>query len=81
MNSGDRTQRLPQQLHDAATRGEVLSDAEKIELEQWYNSQDRIESSLLNLPDPTPETLRTLQEQVDSALSQLLTVTQRIQEL
>ena len=27
-------------LHDKATRGEVLSDAEQAQLEQWYDRQE-----------------------------------------
>ena len=67
-------------LHDKATRGEVLSDAEQAQLEQWYARQDLEESTMLKLAAPT-ETLTKLQEQVDSALAELLTVTQSIQEL
>jgi len=74
------TDEIGNSLHDKATRGEVLSDAEQVELEQWYARQDLQESTMLELAAPT-ETLAKLQEQVDSALAELLAVTQSIQEL
>jgi len=69
-----------QLLHDKATRGEVLSSEEQVQLEQWYTLQDRDESHTLSLAmrNDTPE---ALQAQVAAAVSQLTTVTQRIQDV
>ena len=69
-----------QRLHDKATRGEVLSPAEQVQLEQWYTLQDRAESHTLSLA-MRDDTLATLQAQLATALSQLTTVTQRIQDV
>jgi phosphoglycerate-specific signal transduction histidine kinase len=74
------TDDLAKQLHDKATRGIVLSAAEQAQLDIWYAEQDQAEGAILALTTP-PDTLATLHTQVDTAVSQLLTVTQRIQEL
>ena len=37
------------QLHDRATRGEILSAEEQKQLENWYASQDSAESKALGL--------------------------------
>lgn len=74
------TDELAKQLHDKATRGIALSTAEQAKLEAWYAQQDTEENAILARTTP-PQTLVTLQVQVDTAVAQLLTVTQRIQEL
>lgn len=74
------TDDLGKSLHYKAARGEVLSDAEQAQLEQWYARQDLQESTMLELAAPT-ETLTKLREQVDGALAELLAVTQSIQVL
>lgn len=67
-------------LHDKATRGGVLSDEERTQLDLWYARHDRDEGAILDSPSPSPR--RTdLQSQVDSAVADLATVTQRIQSL
>lgn len=71
---------LGKQLHDRATRGEVLSAEEQAQLENWYATQDRAEMDELGLT-VTEKTLTALQAQVDAALAQLATVTRRIQEI
>ncbi len=68
------------QLHDKASRGEMLTTTERAQLEQWYAMQDATEFKALGL-DAAEKTLATLQTQIDSALTQLLTVTRRIQEV
>ncbi|OQY51452.1 MAG: hypothetical protein DRR08_14330 [Candidatus Parabeggiatoa sp. nov. 2] len=69
-----------QQLHDKSTRGKPLSLKEQSLLEQWYAFQDTAENNtLVNSYDENR--LNTLQTQVDNALSQLMTVTKRVQEL
>jgi hypothetical protein len=71
---------LAKQLHDCATRGEVLSVAQQAELEEWYAFQDGIDSNTL-VAIPATTTLATLQKQVEAALAQLMIMTKRIQEI
>jgi len=72
---------LARRLHDKMTRGGALTEAERAQLEAWYERQDNEEEALLSSTPQTPETLRTLRSEVDTALSQLSTVTRRIQTL
>jgi hypothetical protein len=67
-------------LHDRATRGLQLSLAEQAQLEAWYAQQDEAEHQLLHTRAATLPT-SVLQGQIKLALTQLATVTQRIQEL
>ena len=76
MNSESRVQ----QLHDRATRGEVLTSEEQAELERWYTDQDDAEVTMLAVP-LSPDENASLQRQVDAALGQLRVVTERIQAL
>jgi hypothetical protein len=71
---------LAKQLHDKATRGLALSAEEQAQLEAWYTEQDQREHAILS-PTGSSQRLATLHTQVETALAQLLTVTQRIQEL
>ena len=71
---------LVKQLHDKATRGIALSTIEQTQLDAWYAQQDQEEGALLTQASP-PQTLVALQIQVDTAVTQLLAVTQRLQEL
>ena len=71
---------LAKQLHDKATRGLALSAEEQAQLEAWYTEQDQQERAVLGPMGSSPR-LATLHTQVETALAQLLTVTQRIQEL
>ncbi|HEX6288939.1 MAG TPA: hypothetical protein VFZ66_07100 [Herpetosiphonaceae bacterium] len=68
-----------QQLHDKATRGELLTGDEQIELEQWYAQADQAEYAALGLHESADEA-QDLQHPVNAALEQLQRVTQRIQE-
>lgn len=68
------------QLHDRATRGEVLSDEEQVQLKSWYATQDLAEANELGLTEMA-EKLTALQAQIDAALAQLATATGRIQEI
>lgn len=70
---------LAKQLHDRATRGELLSAKEQARLKNWYALQDSAESNALGLT--TSEKTLALQAQVDAALAQLVTVTKRIREI
>ncbi len=67
-------------LHERFSRGETLSVEEQKQLENWYARQDTAESKMLRLTT-SEKTVATLQAQVDAALTQLLTVTKRIQEV
>jgi predicted RNase H-like nuclease (RuvC/YqgF family) len=71
---------LAQRLHDKTTRGEPLSAEEQAQLEQWYARQDREEDDML-AETSTPQEITTVQAQVDAAVAQLVTTTQRIQAL
>lgn len=71
---------LARQLHDRATRGELLSKKERSLLENWYALQDSVESDTLGLAKDE-NALTTLQAQVETALAKLTIVTKRIQEI
>jgi hypothetical protein len=68
------------QLHDKVTRGFTLSAEEQAQLDTWYAEQDQNEHLALSAASSS-QRLATLQTQVEAALAQLLTATQRIQEL
>jgi hypothetical protein len=71
---------LAKQLHDKSTRGKSLSLEEQGLLEQWYAFQDQAETqTLAKSYDETR--LFMLQTQVNTALSQLMTVTKQIQQV
>ena len=74
------TDELAKQLHYKTTRGSALSATEQAQLDTWYVTQDKAESLVL-AAIASPQTLASLQGQVDTAVAQLLTATQRIQEL
>jgi hypothetical protein len=74
------TSDVVKQLHDKATRGIMLSTSEQAQLDAWYTQQDHEEGVLLTQTSP-PQELVVLQAQVDSAIAQMLAVTQRAQEL
>ncbi len=68
------------QLHDKATRGELLSESEQLELDAWYAAQDSAESQLLAETAPS-QSLAALQADVQVAVTQLRAATLRIQLL
>ena len=72
---------LARRLHDKRTRGGALTEAERAQLEAWYEQQDNEEEALLSSAPQAPATLRTLRGEVDVALSRLSAVTQRIRTL
>jgi hypothetical protein len=80
MRKKKNTTNAMKQLHDKATRGEGLSAEEQARLENWYALQDQIEGQTLGLPTHE-KTATTLQAQVEAALTQLMTVTNRIQQV
>lgn len=67
-------------LHDRFSRGDLLSAEERKQLQDWYASQDAAESRLLGLT-PSEKIVTSLQSQVDAALAQLTTVSERIQKI
>jgi hypothetical protein len=67
-------------LHDTVTRGGTLSAEEQAQLDAWYAEEDQREGVVLGPADASPR-LTMLHSQVETALAQLLTVTQRIQTL
>jgi len=67
-------------LHDRFSRGEALAAEEQKQLQNWYASQDTAESKMLGLTT-SEKTVASLQVQVDAAVTQLMTVTRRIQEV
>jgi uncharacterized coiled-coil DUF342 family protein len=69
-----------QRLHDRATRGEALSDDERAQLEQWYARLDQEEAAALAGARRSAD-ITVLRAQIDACLTQLATVTQRVQAL
>ena len=55
---------IGKQLHDRATRGEVLTAEEQSQLSKWYAAQDQIENDLLNASNPVASTSE-LQKRID----------------
>lgn len=72
--------RYLQHLHDKATRGVALSAEEQSQLEVWYTEQDQDENALLE-STRSSENLTPLHTEVGTVIEQLVTASQRIQEL
>ena len=66
-------------LHDKATRGGTLTEAEQAALEAWYKNQDAEEAARLAVPSAPSPTLAALRAEVSSATRQLSEVAERIQ--
>ena len=67
-------------LHDRATRGEALTQAERASLAAWYEQQDAEEGAILASAAPVTEAaLRLLRDEVEAAAARVLTTTQQIQ--
>ncbi|MCP4401045.1 MAG: hypothetical protein GY801_27580 [bacterium] len=75
------SENIAKQFHNKSTRGESLSIDEQAALEKWYAFQDKTESHTLGVPADNANTAVTLQGQIDVALTQLTTMTKRIQEI
>jgi len=74
-----RQELVGQELHDRATRGETLTDIEKTTLQAWYDAQDAVESTLLQV---TPSlSTNTLRADVDAVLLRLQEATQHLQHI
>ena len=69
---------MEQELHDKATRGLPLSKKEKAILDRWYAEQDAIESARLRQTPPQPS--EALKAQIDSVLTEIQVVTERIRK-
>src|SRR5437868_2833424 len=74
------TDTVAQRLHDRATRGEALSAAERAQLDEWYAQLDR-EEGLIAARAVSSASIVALQTQIEDALVQLATLTQRNQAL
>jgi len=72
---------LGMHLHDRSTRGESLTPEETLILETWYAQQDAIEHEQLIPQTASTANLAALQIQIETSLSQLTSVTQRIQQI
>jgi len=75
-------------LHDRATRGEALTEAEEKQLASWYAELDRDESMVLFGKATPPETFDleveqfgNLQQQIDDLLNQLTEKTKHLQSV
>jgi hypothetical protein len=65
-------------LHDKATRGITLSAEEQVQLQSWYDEQDAQEVAMYAaVPEVTGVAI--LQAQIDATLTQLISMTRRIQ--
>ena len=71
---------LGKDLHDRSTRGEPLSDDEQGQLDRWYEYQDNLEDNILGT-GAEKKTITKLQSQIEVALTQLIAITNRIQEV
>ncbi len=67
------------ELHDKASRGEILSIEEQQQLENWYAFQDNLEIEAIGLAKEENSSVG-LQTQIESALSQLVKLTNRMQQ-
>lgn len=68
-------------LHDRATRGLTLTDAERRLLEGWYATEDIKERAELDYTVLTTERQSKLEPQVRSAIARLPEISQRIEKL
>ena len=66
------------QLHDKATKGEILTPTQQAQLEARYATQDAAEQEHLILSEPTLNPSQ-IQNQIGISLSQIHQITERIQ--
>ncbi len=71
--------KLGQQLHDRATRGQRLSTEELEQLEVWYAEMDRAEAADLGLDKEAP--VGALPALIEKTLAEIASATRRIREL
>ncbi len=67
------------ELHNKATRGQELSTEEETLLKAWYADQDKAENKMLN-PFDAENKAASLQEQVETTLAQIITITRQIEK-
>lgn len=67
-------------LDDRAIRGEALSEAERAELEVWYETQDDLEKSLLN-KNSAEDVLEQRRQQIQNARDEISDFKDQIQTL
>jgi hypothetical protein len=72
---------LGMQLHDRETRGELLTEQERTQLEAWYAQKDAAEKSMLETAQMPLPNLGVLQDQVDIAIKQLAAGVQQLQQI
>ena len=68
-----------QQLHDKATRGDVLTATEQATLDTWYERQDAEEMAQFAVSSAPTLVLAPLRAEVSAAIRQLNEIAQRIQ--
>jgi len=71
---------LGKQLHNQKTRGETLSTEEQVQLNAWYEEQDRVETLILQHHVPT-ESRSSLQTEIDRVLHQITGAAKHIQDI
>ena len=71
------TDNLGKDLHDRATRGEILSTEERGQLEAWYAAHDAAEARELSAEGAQD---KSLEAQVKSTLAQIMRVTRQVQD-
>jgi hypothetical protein len=67
-------------LHGRSSRGEVLSDLERSQLEAWYAEKDTQEAEVLKMPVVEVDCV-ALQAKIDVALEKIGTVSQGIRQV
>jgi hypothetical protein len=72
---------LGMQLHDRETTGEPLTIQEKSQLEAWYAQQDAAEMIMLKANQMPLPNLVFMQDQIDTAISQLTVSVQRLEQI
>jgi len=66
-------------LHDRATRGELLSEEDQVQLDAWYEQMDAQELAQLNSNIASPADRQLIQEQINATIARIQNVTTKIQ--
>jgi type VI protein secretion system component Hcp len=74
------TKAKSEELHDRATRGEILTTEEQSQLQAWYHQQDQTEFQHLGLTSSVTND-SVLHDQISVAIEQLTAATAQIQKL
>jgi hypothetical protein len=67
-------------LHGRSSRGEVLNDLERSQLDAWYAEKDAQEAKVLKMPVVEVDCV-ALQAKIDAALEKIGTVSQGIRQV